>query len=481
MRRALKIRQRGAFAVAFAIFMVAIIGFISLSMDLSQVYVRQTELQGAVDAAAVVAARELNGTMTGLSTARLRAQRLFTANNYDYWNPLPWNPNLMSFAETADGPWIADGDVNAANVQRLRFVKIDTADGDADPGVVQMSFNAGSTVSIRHVAIAGPTATQLVPLAICAISTVPDVAVGPVINGKRERREFGFRRGVNYDLLKLNPAPSDPAAPTPASHFLVNPVDFPPAASNPAHFGREHVGPFACSGTMPFPPSRRLHVTPGFPSYLAAELNSRFEDYAGNRCVPTVAVPDRNVREYNRLYPGSRQPIPPGDPTAYYGTAAAGSFIRSDGGSASAGELGQRLNVAHLTNGPDDGTQYGSLWAYARPLSTGASFTRNDWNMLYPAVQRKPQTGSAYSDFQDLPYFTRPIAAVSPAALVRRRVMSVALLECPVPASGEATVLGIGNFLLTARAADGADPSIPAEFGGVLAEWGPAISSGLYK
>lgn len=458
MKRLIKNRQRGAFAVAFAIFMIAIIGFISLSMDLSQVYVRQTEMQGAVDAAAVAAARELDGTTDGINNARNKADQVFSANSYSYWSPLPWSAEVMSFAATADGPWVANGDVNPGNVGSLRFVRIDTAAGDAEPGVVQMTFSAGSAVAVRKVATAGPAAMQMVPMAVCArgVKEESRMTTDGTLN---ELVQYKFRRGVTYNLLKLGPGGTDT--------YLVNPVDFPPAANDLSHFERQYVGPFACSGTMPIPPSGKLYVQAGFPSYLAAEFNSRFEDYAANRCDIRGAAPDKNIRQYNGNAPGFwMTPKPETTHVKRLPDPVTGEW----------------RDVAAMSAAPE-ANDYGTLWAYARPVSytSRLPFSRFDWPSLYP-VTAGPSPSSTSLDSQKPPYFSSSTSATAPSALRYRRVMGVPLVSCPVPASGEATIIAIGKFMLSAKAVDDpVNPVVAAEFGGLLEEGGLAISAGLYK
>ena len=458
MKRLLQDRQRGAFAVAFAIFMIAIIGFISLSMDLSQVYVRQTEMQGAADAAAVAAARELDGTIDGINNARNKAHQVFSANSYSYWSPLPWTSEVMSFATTPDGPWLANGDVNAGNVDGLRFVRIDTAAGDPEPGVVQMTFSAGSAVSVRKVATAGPTAMQMIPLAACARGAEEEsrITADGTLN---ELVQYTFRRGVTYNLLKLGPSGTDT--------YLVNPIDFPPAANNLSHFDRQYVGPFVCSGTMPFPRTKKLYVQAGFPSDLAAELNSRFEDYTANRCDIRGAAPDKNIRQYD------------GNAAGFWMTPKPEkTYVKR----LSDPVTGEWRDVAAMSAAPD-ANDYGTLWAYARPVSytSRLPFSRFNWPSLYPVTTGLPPS-STTPDSQKPPYFSSSTSAVAPSALRYRRVMGVPLVGCPVPASGEATVIAIAKFMLSAKAVDDpVSPAVAAEFGGLLEEGGLAISAGLYK
>ncbi len=71
-------------------------------------------------------------------------------------------------------------------------------------------------------AVAGRTSLHLTPLAICALSAS---AASPRTNAALlpavELLEYGFRRGVAYNLLKLNPH-----GPT-AEHFVLNPLGQP--------------------------------------------------------------------------------------------------------------------------------------------------------------------------------------------------------------------------------------------------------------
>jgi hypothetical protein len=65
--------ERGAVAVAVAIFMSGLFGFFALAMSIGTMMDTATELQAASDAAALAAAMSLDGTAAGLAAARTAA------------------------------------------------------------------------------------------------------------------------------------------------------------------------------------------------------------------------------------------------------------------------------------------------------------------------------------------------------------------------------------------------------------------------
>jgi hypothetical protein len=65
--------ERGAVAVAVAIFMVVLLGFFALAFNIGVIMDARAELQNGSDSAALAAARSLNGEASGLLAARLAA------------------------------------------------------------------------------------------------------------------------------------------------------------------------------------------------------------------------------------------------------------------------------------------------------------------------------------------------------------------------------------------------------------------------
>lgn len=70
------VHQRGAILVMTVIFLVILLGFAALALDLGRLYVLRTEMQNAADASAMAAAAELDGQLNARSDAVLAAKQL---------------------------------------------------------------------------------------------------------------------------------------------------------------------------------------------------------------------------------------------------------------------------------------------------------------------------------------------------------------------------------------------------------------------
>ena len=68
-------KVRGAILVMAALILVILIGIAAFSLDLGRLYVLQTEMQNAVDAAVLSAAVELDGESGALDRARTAANQ----------------------------------------------------------------------------------------------------------------------------------------------------------------------------------------------------------------------------------------------------------------------------------------------------------------------------------------------------------------------------------------------------------------------
>jgi hypothetical protein len=273
---------------------------------------------------------------------------------------------------------------------------------------------------------------------------------------------------VTYNLLRLNPAPAS----TEGANFLVNPVDFPDAAGglDTANFTHAAVAPFVCEGSMAQPPGNQVYVQQPFPTDLIPELNSRF----GTASSCPAALPDRSIKEFLDADWLNNDPRP---------TAHAEERFAADG---------SLVTVADLPGGtPASRTKedYGTVWAYARPVRYSASaanhagpaFKKADDEKLYP-VDSGAKLDITWSDFTTYLPYNSSFEAPSGNFLRYRRVLHVPLLECPVT-SGTATVLAVGKFMLTVPAsnADPSNPYISAEFGGLLPGSAGSTDTRLYQ
>jgi hypothetical protein len=471
-------RQRGAFGILYAIMLPVMLGMIGLAVDLAIMFARGHELQALADGAALAAARALDGTQAGLDAARDSAKHAGEKAQYRFLNPdeFDWSAGALSFGATPDGPWTSAESVSPEDIPTLAFAQVDTSGLDAMYGRVAIAFLRivgvqGEQNLVRR-AVAGRKESALGPLAICAMDNNEiSMRSNAPFTGMDEVVEFGFRRGVGYNLLNLNPLGSTP------KNFIMNPLDFAPAPSLASHMSDDVVRPFVCSGAMPAAPlanGSTLYVREPFPLSMINELNSRFASYAnGSVCNKIGSPPDANIIDFRGAYAG-------------FWMAGAALPLRA---SATPLATGSRLATVADASPLPPGTvasSYGPLWSFSKPLryvggTTGAPFTRSDWSKLYQ-VSSPPQLTSSYS--AALSPYDRGLSPhrLSPAPLEgidKRRILNVPLLQCPV-AGNSARVLGIGRFLMTSPATD-APAAIHAEFGGLATFASLTASAVLYK
>jgi hypothetical protein len=457
-------RQRGSIAVMSAGVLLLILAMCGFALDLGQMYNRKVEMQNVADTLALAAARELNGTDAGIREAVRQASLRLTEQHerltYQYSKlPLELSERALQFSASPDDGW-RDATSAAADAANILYVRVNTADLSAAYGEVNTLLihvvYPSSVVSTRATAVAGRSSINVAPLAVCALRpTAREAHSGELV-------EYGFRRGLAYDLMKLTPATSSP------STFLINPFANPGAPGASAVSDLSLVRPFVCTGTMPLTRVTGGTLTVGAPfplGTLVDQLNSRFDSFVAP-CEATSAPPDANVKEY------------------VYNTATAGDrwmnqqpTLQTVDPSVFADPL---VTPAGTTN-----DKHGQVWAFAQAVRYSASvpsngesvFATTDWPTLYSGAAKKatgyPSSGMPYDAYSGSTFRAPPSAR---KGVRGRRVLNVPLLSCPVSGS-RATVLGIGKFFMPVRASG---TSLPAEFAGVVSEASVGGKVGLY-
>lgn len=385
-------RQDGTFAVICAASLVTMLAVSALALDIGQLYNRKAELHGIAKAAALAAARELNGTAGGVSAALAKAKQTAEALKYQYKLSVSWSDTAISFASS---PAPASGWVDATTAsgapQGLSFVKVDTGGLDAATGTVstaimQLLAHSLTTVQLNDRAVAGRSAINVTPLAICAMSQVPGEARTNPGNGTAsipatvELIQYGFRRGVSYNLMELNPDGVE------AKNYLVDPLLGPGATGASSGATATVAGPFVCTGTMWM--SRvtggTIHVSFPFPlGSLYSQLNARFDQFGDSVCSPNGAPPDYNIKQFK--YPQLN-----GAPWMRPTTGLVSAAIATS--------RGRRETVADLPSPPPStpAGNFGPLWTYAKavkfssyvdgspePVGGYTPFGTGDWPSLY--------------------------------------------------------------------------------------------------
>lgn len=477
-------RQDGAFAIMFVPLLVMMVGFCGLALDMGQIYNRQVDMHGLAKAVALAAARELDGTAEGILEARAKAREVAGQLRFHHFGrgeSFTWDEAALSFGPTASrsDTWVpASGAEIGTTARTLFFARVETARLGRAASAVSTPF-IDFFVPDRHRlmvsedVIAGRTSVRVTPIAICAMS--PDAATGRTVGAAgstvKELVQHGFRRGISYDLMKLNPHGTSPR------RFVIDPLGDPGAAGGSASIAA--TAPFVCSGTIwaqrMAGSTVRVTALPDTAPLagLSAPLNTRFDVYTGTPCNANGAPPDVNVKPFTYDVDKAVKWI--SSPTK--GSPAA----------VSTQEGGKLRTVADLDTAPAAPGDYGPLWAFAKaaiaPASPGAeepaegyaTFTPEDWPTLYPSG---PTTTTYPSSDPYIPYFfgtsasgyyTAPRVANRPVAAPFRRVLNIPLLACtasdPSGANAEATVLAVGKFFMTVQATDN---TLIAEFAGLL-------------
>ena len=459
--------ESGAIGIMFAGALIVLFGFFALSLDLSQLYNRKMELQTVADTAALAAAAELNGTAGGVANALASAAAPFSASSgaptYGYGHrKMAWSDVALTFGASPSGPW-QSAQAARARADGLLYVKVDTAGLADDYGKVDTMFvsvlGKAAVTATGASAIAGRSAINVTPLGICAMRDQAQRSH----NGELE--EYGFRRGVAYNLLDLNRSPA-PAGVT----YIVNPLP-----GNTPVTDAATLAPFVCTGTMAMArlSGGQVSVSTGFPiASLYNQFNSRFGLYNGaaNVCDQRTAPSDVNVKEY-----------------AYNGGALWMSATpQQQAALPYSGD--RRWTVAGPDTTPAGTTaaQYGPLWSFAKavpysafvagaaePAGGSASYAIADWATLYNPGKPKTSTTTPYpaAAATPTPYSTTNGAfykapPTGNRAVARRRVLNLPLLACPV-ADNKATVRAIGKFFMPVQATAS---SLYGEFAGLASD-----------
>ena len=455
-------KQSGVVMILFAVSMVVLIGFMALVIDLGRTYVVRTELQNAADAAALAGAKELKQTATGVANAVDFANAMAAQHTFNFGKTVNSTNAVLVLTfgkcpgdeEACD--WKSQADSLTDPVGRS-YLKVDIRSRSL------ATFFAGvlgaATTETFGSAVAGYALVNVTPIGVCAIDTDHPTATTPA----GELLEYGFRRGVGYNIYDLSPM-------APGNHYLINPVDrYVTGAAkecNTANGTPGVVAPFLCTGesaAIPLIPDasgkKWVYGDTGMSSTLNDALNSRF-DPAGKAkyCSPESAPPDKNVKDYS---------IPAG--VDWMNPTPTQQSLTKD----------KKVGL----------TSYGALWSYSRAVKAlGGTYSTTDWATLYPAVDgvasppvangNYPTSSAPYADTSNPAHFVPPSGG---NGVADRRVLKLAIIKCPSASSGSCApleVLAIGRFFMQ-RPAD-IPKSIDVEFDGTTG-WPGSVEIKLYR
>ena len=515
-----KRKQKGAVAVIFGLTTVVLLTMGGLVLDLGHLYVAKAELQNAADAAALAGAKELNETAAGITLAVSQAQAIALKNKYDFATDLVLLAGDIQFGHSPTGPWSSVAAATASPAGKT-FVQVDT--GAKTLPTYLMGIAGVYSVNTLGVAVAGRFVNDVSPIGVCAVDPLNKTAkytyTPPAGTGLTELVEFGFRRGVTYNLFGLNPLPSGPSDP-----YLINPVDIPSTCPpGGASHNSGFTEPFLCKGSSAVLPSGfgKVYANGGMSAGLAAAVNSRFNDYSPpSSCDPITAPPDTNVKQYPckgtgdpACVTGVSRPTDWMEPSAailpnreFVEIPTTGAFAHKPNYNLPSSGLPPATGRAQFPN-------YGVLWSYgpayqadaSTPPKAGAAITpaQANLNPMYNTTAMNyfdpagyPGTpgagfpdgtpGAPYNQSLGSPYFQAPTGR---PGVRDRRVLNVVLVNCSsaptvhTPCGDEMTAVGIGKFFLQVPAVFTGGPAsrrLDAEFIG-LVQPAPISEIKLYR
>lgn len=526
-------RQGGAVAIMVGISMFMLMAFLGLVLDLGPLYVGKTELQNAADAAALSGAKELKGDLDGISKAEVAAIDTFDQQNFKV---PPWVDDDFAKPATTDrinedNIWVGNcpdddcmvpiADIGTdAEAADKTFLKVDSGKRQIHAWI--MSIFGQNMTSTFGLAVAGRYVTPITPLGVCELRTQREAWVTyDTVTGNQYLVEFGYMRGVSYNLQRINSSLSGLG---PGTSLYLHPTATDEASCNSSEGNANFFVPFLCTGRSAISGAAGSLVftntgVAAQPSVSA--LNTRFDQY-GPPLDPsldhTVCTPDANRKPYapafspnwwdiNPVLPfaepeiGIEQMVNVGEDNEndgldeddglsgwLAGDSPAGGGIRDPLPPVLVAKMEKNNGTGGCGGNCSD--DYGVLWSYNRPVrgvgnAESGSFATSDWSALYPSGI----TSSAYVEPSPYrfgltqgsgPYFDPPTHPASTAA-EPRRILNVVIVDCssaggvcrPLP------VRGVGRFFMQLPADNSA--WVAGEFAGLVPESALLSDIRLYR
>lgn len=144
--------ERGSIIMMTAVFMLLLFLMLGLCIDVSRIYMVRTELQNAADAAALAAARELNGGTGGIDGAVNQAMNVI-ANTKGLSTKSTVTVSSVTFAVDLDDDPYLNATAAQADAANIRFVKVTTE--TASTSILFGANALGSSHTESREAVAG--------------------------------------------------------------------------------------------------------------------------------------------------------------------------------------------------------------------------------------------------------------------------------------------------------------------------------------
>ncbi|HEX7178074.1 MAG TPA: pilus assembly protein TadG-related protein [Pyrinomonadaceae bacterium] len=273
--------ERGTIIVMTAILMLGLFLAMGLAIDVSRVYAVRAELQNAADAAALTAARELNGGIGGINDAVTRANAI--ANNYGFTRT-PITVASVEFATALNGTYVNQATA-AGNAANIKFVRVTTEAVDVNMLFAVTAFVDGTHAESRN-AVAGESVgingiCDFFPIAVALTNPNPAANTTMTLNFTQGSGSSATLANQDYIILEVPDINGNGAPETAVLSAGLTSI----CASMGANI------------EFKMTPSANLN---NGPRQITDGVNTRFNVYAngyGNALQPATFPPDSNVRE----------------------------------------------------------------------------------------------------------------------------------------------------------------------------------------
>ena len=272
--------ERGSTMIMAAILMLGLLMCVGLCIDISRLYMTQTELKNAADAAALAGARELNSGTSGINDAVTRANQV--VNSYGFGRQAITISNI-EFAVNLDGTYVNQATALTAP-DNIRFVRVTTASVSTSMLFSSAALGGSRTQtgqSVAGMSVGLNTICDFFPVAVALTNINPAPNTVMTLNFTQGSNNSATLADRDYIILEVPD---------------INGNGSPETAVLSAGLTS------ACQSlnvNVPF------HMTPSSnqnngPRQITDGINTRFNDYAngyGNALQPSTFPPDSNVRE----------------------------------------------------------------------------------------------------------------------------------------------------------------------------------------
>lgn len=183
-------KQKGIVIIFFVIALPFLLTMMALALDTGQLFIVKTELQNAVDACALSAGQELDGSVAQFNRAQEAGRLAGVAHKVNLQKVAVTIPNdsAVTFAPTLNGSYInasTGSGLSGANAATYKFVKC-TANSAVNKLITVPTLDPSDTVTAQAIASRLPTQSPCVlPIGVCAnANAITTNTVGAWISGE---------------------------------------------------------------------------------------------------------------------------------------------------------------------------------------------------------------------------------------------------------------------------------------------------------